>query len=216
MNLRTAGVLLLTVAALSPMLKAQDATLASATPMMLGASPASPAPCASVETPSNQPVTHEYVIGEGDVLKISVWKEPDVSLSRVTVRPDGMISIPLVGVMKVSGTAPSLLQEELTSSLSRYLSHPKVTVTVVEINSKSVYLTGEVEKPGAYPLIVPTGVLQAIVTAGGPTQFAHRKSLFILRSVDGKQQKIPVDYGKLLRGGIQNPMLLPGDTVVMP
>jgi len=179
----------------------------------------SPAPCASSADAGVAPVNvAEYIVGEGDLLKLTVWKEPDLSLSTVTVRPDGMISVPLVGVVKVGGESPSQIQDELTERLSRFLSHPKVTVTVTEIKSKSVYVTGEVTKPGVYSLVSPTGVLQAIVMAGGPTPFAHRKSIFILRSVDGKEQKIPVNYVKLLRGDdhVQNVSLVPGDTIVVP
>lgn len=180
----------------------------------------SPAPCASSVDASVAASVNvaEYIVGEGDLLKVTVWKEPDLSLSTVTVRPDGMISVPLVGVVKVGGESPSQIQDELTEKLSRFLSHPKVTVTVTEIKSKSVYVTGEVSKPGVYTLVAPIGVLQAIVMAGGPTPFAHRKSIFVLRNVDGKEQKIPVNYVKLLRGdeSVQNINLVPGDTIVVP
>jgi polysaccharide export outer membrane protein len=160
----------------------------------------------------------EYVVGEGDVLRINVWKEPDVSLPSVVVRPDGMISVPLVGVVKVGGMTPSQIQDMMTIRLGRFLSKPQVTVTVTDIKSKAVYVTGEVVRPGVYPLVVPIDVLQAIVMAGGPTQFARRKSVFVLRTVDGKLQRLPVNYAKMLRGRDtgQNITLLPGDTIVVP
>jgi polysaccharide export outer membrane protein len=160
----------------------------------------------------------EYTVGEADVLRISVWKDPELSQTRITVRPDGMISVPLVGVVKVSGLTPSQIQDLLAAKLSRFINKPQVTVTVAEIRSKSVYVTGEVGKPGEYALDAPTGVLQFIIKAGGLTSFARRKSVFILRNTEGKQQKIPVNVAKLLRGDAheQNVELKVGDTVVVP
>jgi polysaccharide export outer membrane protein len=160
----------------------------------------------------------EYVVGVADILDISIWKEPELSRTSVTIRPDGMISMPLIGMVKVSGMTPSQIQETLASKLHRYLSVPQVTVTVVEIRSKFVYITGEVNKPGVYPLAAPIDVLQLIIKAGGTTPFARSKSITILRVVDGKQQKICVNYKKMIRGEYpgQNISLLPGDTVVVP
>jgi polysaccharide export outer membrane protein len=160
----------------------------------------------------------EYVVGAADVLDINVWKEAELSRSGVAVRPDGMISLPLIGVIKVSGMTPSQIQDVLAERLHRYLSVVRVTVTVAEIKSKFVYVTGEVNKPGVYPLLTPTVVLQAIIRAGGLTPYARSKSIAILRQVDGKQQRIPVNYKKLVHGDIaeQNIQLLPGDTVFVP
>ncbi len=160
----------------------------------------------------------EYVVGPADVLDISVWKEPGLSQPLLSVRPDGMISMPLIGVVKVSGLTPSQIQDMLAEKLRRFLSVAQVTVTVSEIKSKFVYITGEVNKPGAYPLVSPTDVLQLIIKAGGLTTFARSKSIVILRASDGKQQKLPVNYKKLLHGEYleQNIVLLPGDTVVVP
>ncbi len=159
----------------------------------------------------------EYVIGTGDVININVWKEPEFSLDHVSVRPDGMISMPLIGAVTVGGMTVSQIQNMLGEKLHRFLSHAQVTVTVLEIRSRFVYITGEVNRPGVYPLLASTDVLQIIIRAGGLSPFARRKSIYILRGAGGTQQKIAVNYVKLLRGeGEQNVQLQVGDTVVVP
>ena len=166
---------------------------------------------APVATPS------DFVIGESDVLNINVWKEPEISQS-VVVRPDGKISLPLVGEVFVSGLTPVQAQTLLANKLQSILTSPQVTVTVTEIRSRVVFVTGEVVKPGAYPLLVPTTILQSITNAGGLGQFANKKGIFVLRTVDGKQQKIPFSYSQVIKGekSEQNILLHPGDTVVVP
>lgn len=159
----------------------------------------------------------EYLVGAADVLSVNVWKEPEFSFDHISVRPDGMISMPLIGAVKVGGMTVSQIQSMLAEKLHRFVSIAEVTVTVSEIRSKFVYITGEVNRPGVYPLIGSTDVLQVIIKAGGLSPFARRKSIYILRSVEGKAQKIPVNYVKLLRGdGVQNVQLQVGDTVVIP
>jgi polysaccharide export outer membrane protein len=161
--------------------------------------------------------TDEYLVGTGDVISINVWKESEFSLDHVSVRPDGMISMPLIGAVRVGGMTVSQIQNMLGEKLHRFLSHAQVTVTVLEIRSRFVYITGEVNRPGVYPLVASTDVLQIIIRAGGLSPFARRKSIYILRGAGGKQQKIPVNYVKLLRGdGGQNVQLQVGDTVVVP
>ena len=159
----------------------------------------------------------DFVIGESDVLNINVWKEPEISQS-VVVRPDGKISLPLIGEVLVSGLTPVQAQNLLTSKLQSILTNPQVTVTVTEIRSRMVSITGEVVKPGAYPLLVPTTVLQLITNAGGLGQFANKKGIFVLRTVDGKQQRFPFNYSHVIKGenADQNILLHPGDTVVVP
>src|SRR5208283_5954090 len=150
--------------------------------------------------------------GPADVLDITVWKEPDLSRTSVAVRPDGMISMPLIGAVRAGGMTVSQIQSMLTEKLRQYLSIAQVTVTVTEIRSRFVYITGEINRPGMYPLLASTDVLQIIIRAGGLSPFAHRKSIFILRNAEGKQHKIPVNYVKLLRGdGEQNVLLQVGD-----
>jgi len=159
----------------------------------------------------------EYTVGAGDVLSINVWKEPELSLDHATIRPDGMISIPLIGAVRVGGMTVSQIQDMLAEKLHRFVSIARVTVTVTDIRSRFVYITGEVNRPGMYPLLASADVLQIIIRAGGLSPFARRKSIFILRNVDGKEQKIPVNYTKLMRGdGVQNVQLQVGDTVVVP
>ena len=164
-----------------------------------------------VATPS------DFVIGESDVLNINVWKEPEISQS-VVVRPDGKISLPLIGEVLVSGLTPVQTQALLANKLQSILTNPQVTVTVTEIRSRMVSITGEVVKPGAYPLLVPTTILQLITNAGGLGQFANKKAIFVLRTVDGKQQRIPFNYSRVIKGEKpeQNIRLHPGDTVVVP
>jgi polysaccharide biosynthesis/export protein len=166
---------------------------------------------APIATPS------DFVIGESDVLNINVWKEPEISQS-VVVRPDGKISLPLIGEVHVSGLTPVQTQTLLANKLQSILTNPQVTVTVTEIRSRMAFVTGEVGKPGAYPLLVPTTVLQLITNAGGLGQFANKKGIFVLRTVDGKQQKFAFNYSQVIKGEKpeQNILVRPGDTVVVP
>lgn len=159
----------------------------------------------------------DFVIGESDVLNINVWKEPEISQS-VVVRPDGKISLPLIGEVLVSGLTPVQAQTLLANKLQSLLTNPQVTVTVTEIRSRVVFVTGEVVKPGTYPLLVPTTILQSITNAGGLGQFANKKGIFVLRTVDGKQQRFSFNYSQVLKGEKpeQNIILHPGDTVVVP
>jgi len=159
----------------------------------------------------------DFVIGESDVLNINVWKEPEIS-QNVVVRPDGKISLPLIGEVLVSGLTPVQTQSLLANKLQSILTNPQVTVTVTEIRSRVVSITGEVAKPGTYPLLVPTTILQLISSAGGLGTFANKKGIFLLRTVDGKQQRFPFNYSQVIKGEKpeQNILLHPGDTVVVP
>ncbi len=158
----------------------------------------------------------EYQVGEGDLLRINVWKESEISQG-VAVRPDGNISLPLVNEVRVAGLTPRQIQELITERLKTVLTNPQVTVTVTEVRSKLIYITGEVGKPGAYPVMAPTNVLQLIARAGGLTQFANRKDIYILRaSESGSHMKF--NYKEVVKGrnSEQNITLRPGDTVVVP
>jgi polysaccharide export outer membrane protein len=171
-------------------------------------------------TPTRRPPgagIDEYIVGEADVLRISVWKEQEVSQT-VVVRPDGNISLPLVNELRVSGMTPRQIQALLEEKLKNFLQHPEVTVTVAEIRSKVVYISGEVAKPGAYPLLYPMTVLQLIATAGGLTPYAKPKNISILRQVNGQEMRFPFNYLKVIRGRSprDNISLLPGDTIVVP
>jgi polysaccharide export outer membrane protein len=145
-----------------------------------------------------------------------VFKEPTLSNS-LLVRPDGMISLPLLGDIKAAGKTPLQLADEVTAKLKKYIQDPNVTVTVQGINSKKVYLIGEVGRAGPLEMTPGMTLLQAIATAGGLTQYANAKKIYILRSEGGKQQKIPVQYKQALKGDSSlNLSLSPGDTIVVP
>lgn len=161
-------------------------------------------------------VTPQYTIGSGDVLNIQVWKEKDLSQT-VVVRPDGKISLPLLGEVYVVGKEPSQLEELIQTRLQTMVVQPRVTVTVAEIHSRMVYITGEITRPGAYPLNTPITVLQLIAQAGGLTEFASKKKIHVLRA-GGPAGGIWVNYKSLLQGSDpnRNLQLNPGDTVVIP
>jgi polysaccharide export outer membrane protein len=158
-----------------------------------------------------------YVIGAQDVLDISVWKEPDVSRV-VPVRPDGKISLPLLNDVQAAGLTPSQLAAQITDSLKKYVTTPQVTVIVATINSQRVYILGEVTRPGAYPILPGMSVLQALSSAGGFTQYARVKSIFVRRFENGKEVKDPFNYKDVINGKKpeQEILLKAGDTIVVP
>ena len=158
-----------------------------------------------------------YVIGPEDLLTIDVWKEKELS-GPVPVRPDGKISLPLLNDVQAAGLTPMELMSSLTEKLKKYVSDPTVTVTVTTINSRKVYILGEVTRPGAFPLVPDMTVLQAITSAGGPTPYAKKSGIYVLRNQNGTQTKLPFNYKQVVRGGSpeQNIFLKSGDTVVVP
>ncbi len=159
-----------------------------------------------------------YVIGAEDVLSINVWKEQELS-RQVPVRPDGMISLPLLGDVKASGLTPLQLQDQLTTDLKKYISDPQVTVIVNQVNSLAFNVVGEVLKPGYYPLTRRMTVLDAIAMAGGFRDFAKVKKIYVLRTeADGKQVRLPFNYKNVVKGKNpnQNIELQPRDTLVVP
>jgi polysaccharide biosynthesis/export protein len=159
----------------------------------------------------------EYKIGPQDVLRIDVWKEPDISRT-IPVRPDGKITLPLLNDVQASGLTAMQLAESLREGLSKFLTSPQVTVTVSEINSRRVYLTGEVTRPGALPLLPNMTVLQALASGGGFTQFARLKNIYVMRTENGKQVKHPFNYKEVVKGNLaeQNILLQSGDVIVVP
>jgi polysaccharide export outer membrane protein len=156
-----------------------------------------------------------YIIGPQDSLQVTVWKEPTLS-GTVPVRPDGMISLVLVGDLPAAGMTPMALSADISQRLKKYIQDPVVTVVVLGVESQRIFLVGEVAKVG--PLMLTPGMttLQAIVSAGGLTQFANSKRIYVLRKVAGKEQKMPFDYKQALKGDNQGVSLLPGDTIVVP
>lgn len=158
-----------------------------------------------------------YVIGPQDMLQITVWKEAELSGS-VPVRPDGKISLALLNDVDAAGLTPTQLAQSLVEKLRKYVADPQVTVIVTQINSRRVYVLGQVMRPGAMPLTPDMTVLQAITTAGGLTQFANGKKSYILRFDGGQQKRIPINYKQLVQGEKMdaNILLKAGDTIVVP
>lgn len=181
--------------------------------------PADASSLAKPETTSApKPHDKDFIIGNGDVLNINVWKQPDLSRS-VPVRSDGKVSLPLIGEVKAAGQTPLKLEEELTSKLQPFLAEPEVTVIVEQINSEKFNILGRVAKPGSYPLVNPTTVLDAIALAGGCRDFAKQKSIYILRrQANGSETRLPFNYQDVIKGKdtAQNIDLQPRDTIVVP
>ena len=172
-------------------------------------------PGSSSASSKSAPADPNYVIGAQDVLDISVWKEEQLTKT-VPVRPDGKISMPLLNDVQAAGLTPTQLANQITESLKKFVTDPQVTVIVREINSQRVYLLGEVSRAGAYPLLPNMTVLQALSSAGGFTQFANLKKIYVLRVENGKQEKFPFNYKHALESSDQNILLKAGDTIVVP
>ncbi|HKR94164.1 MAG TPA: polysaccharide biosynthesis/export family protein [Candidatus Angelobacter sp.] len=194
---------------------ADSAKAADTTKAVDTTKPADTAKPADTKLPEVVPA--EYIVGESDVLRVTVWKEPDVSQT-VVVRTDGNISLPLINDVKVAGMTPLQIQNMIAEKLKGFLNNPQVTVTVTDIRSKRAFITGEVIRPGGYSLNSETSVLQLIAQAGGFTPFAKRDSIVVLRVEDGKPVKLKFKYKEVVQGKNteQNIALHPGDTVVVP
>lgn len=161
-------------------------------------------------------VAPDYVIGADDTLHISVWKEPDLT-ETLPVRPDGKISMPLLNDITAAGLTPLQLRDTITERLKKYVADPRVTVVVTGMNSRRVFVTGEVTHTGPMTLLPHMTMLQALAQAGF-TQFANPKAIYLLRNEKGKQQKLPFNYKEVVKGNHpeQNIELKPGDTIVVP
>lgn len=159
----------------------------------------------------------EYKIGPQDILRIDVWKEPDISRA-IPVRPDGKISLPLLNDVQAAGLTTMELAAAIREGLTKFINNPQVTVTLTEINSRRVYCTGEVSKPGALSLLPTMTVLQALSSCGGFTQFARIKGIYILRIENGKQVQHPFNYKDVVKGKKpeDNILLQAGDVIVVP
>jgi len=158
-----------------------------------------------------------YIIGPSDDLDINVWKEPDIS-RKVPVRPDGKISLPLINDIQAAGLTPMQLKAQISEKLKKFLTDPQVTVIVMNINSQRVYIMGETNRPGAYPLLPNMTILQALTSAGGFSQFANTSKIQLLRTEDGKQKTYFFNYKEVVQGKNtdQNLVLKPGDSIVIP
>jgi polysaccharide export outer membrane protein len=159
----------------------------------------------------------DYKIGPQDVLRIDVWKEPEISRT-VPVRPDGKISLPLLNDVQAAGLTAVQLTGVIRDGLTKFITSPQVTVTVTEINSRRVYCTGEVNRQGAMPLLPNMTALQAISSCGGFTQFAKLKNIYILRTEHGQQVQHPFNYKDVVKGKKpeDNILLQSGDIIVVP
>lgn len=161
-------------------------------------------------------VADDFIIGPEDVLGIQFWREQDMS-GDVTVRPDGLISVPLLGEVRAAGLRPDELKSDLQKRASKFLTDANLTIVVRQVNSRKVFITGEVAKPGAYPLTGPRTVMQLIALAGGLTEFADAKSIAVMRDEQGRTKTFKFNYRDVSRGRSveQNILLQPGDTVVV-
>jgi polysaccharide export outer membrane protein len=158
-----------------------------------------------------------YIIGEQDSLNITVWKEKEIS-GIVVVRPDGKITVPLVGEISVVGMTPVQLQTLLADKLKPFVTIPQVTVAVTNIRSRKVYLIGHAAREGPFVINSSTTVLQVIAEAGGLRDFAKRKKIYILRQQGTEQVRLSFNYDDVIKGKntAQNILLHPGDTIVVP
>jgi len=164
--------------------------------------------------PAPTPVNpRAYLIGTEDVLAVHVWKEPEIS-RRVPVRPDGNISLPLVNDVRAAGLTPNQLAADLAAALKKFLTEADVSVMVEQVNSKKFYVLGEVTRPGSYPLLAPTSVLQALSAAGGFRDFANTRRIQVLKG----DRRLVFDYNAVAKGKRpeQNVLVEPGDTILVP
>src|SRR5215469_16549716 len=162
------------------------------------------------QAPGQQPAAAanadaSYRIGPQDVLRIDVWKETEISRS-----------VPLLNDVQAAGLTAMELANVISEGLKKFITSPQVTVTVTEINSRRVYVTGEVTRPGAFALLPAMTALQGVTSAGGFTQFANPKKIYVLRNENGKQVKHPFNYKAVLDGKAEDIPLQPGDTIVVP
>jgi polysaccharide biosynthesis/export protein len=164
-----------------------------------------------------QPTPEDYIIGEEDVLTVTVWKEKDLSGTAV-VRPDGKITVPLVGEINVVGMKPAQLQKLLEEKFGPFITMAQVSVTVNQINSRKIYLIGQVVREGTVPINGSMTVLQVLAGAGGLRDFAKRKKIYLLRKRGDQEIRFPFDYDAAIRGRKteQNIRVEPGDTIVVP
>jgi polysaccharide biosynthesis/export protein len=193
------------------LLTGSTARMAAAQANSSSSAVSTPSVAASVTPPP------DYVIGPEDQLSIVFWRDKDLS-AEVVVRPDGKISLPLLNDVQASGLTPEQLRLSVTEQAKRYLEDPTASVVVKQINSRKVFITGEVDKPGTYPLAGPTTILQLIATAGGLREYAEREKIVVLRNESGRQVNYRFNYKEVVqqKNTQQNIQLKPGDTVVVP
>ena len=196
------------------------AVSAYAEPQNAGA-PAAPSatarPAGAPALPAGVTPPTGYTIGPDDQLSIVYWREKDMSAD-VVVRPDGLISLPLLNDVQASGLTPEELRAAITKGATKFVEEPTVSVVVKAINSRKVFITGQVAKAGAYPLGGPTTVLHLIANAGGVNEYADKGKISIVRTEGGKTTRLGFNYEDVLKGKnlAQNIELKPGDTIIVP
>jgi polysaccharide biosynthesis/export protein len=163
------------------------------------------------------PADSGYLIGVGDVLSINVWREAEIS-QKLVVRPDGMITLPLVGDIAATGQTPEQLAVVVSKKLESVLTSPQVSVIVSEIHSKFYVVVGQVSKPGEYPITRPTTVLEAVSQAGGFRDFAKTGKMYVLHLENGKRVRVPFNYNQVVKGknSQQDFEVSSGDAIVVP
>ncbi len=172
--------------------------------------------CAHSTTPPPNAPQAEYRIGREDVVAVEVWKDPNLS-AKEPVRPDGKISLPMIGDIVAEGRTAKELQKEIAGRLEPMVHEPVVSVQVAEINAAKFFVLGEVNHPGAYPARGTMNVLQALAIAGGPTEWANRGGIVVIRHDDGgREARYHVNYREVVSGKAQAIQLVPGDTVFVP
>ena len=161
---------------------------------------------------------YSYIIGNGDVLEIVTWKEPDFSREEIVVRLDGNISFPLLGDVVAAGKTPTQLTKDIQAGLKAYVAEPHVTVTIRGAASKRFYILGEVVNTGEYTLTKDLTVLQAFALAGGFTEWASKKEIILFRRQGGEETVIRIDYKEIVKGKdfSQNVQIQADDTIVVP
>jgi polysaccharide export outer membrane protein len=186
-------------------------------PATPGQPPASVTNPPAVAHPTDVYVPGNYVIGPDDVLGVVFWKDKEMSAD-VRVRPDGRIALPLINEVQAAGLTPEDLQNKLTEESKKFMEDASITVVIREINSLKVFITGEVTKPGVYPLTASMSVMQLLSVAGGLKEYANAKNITIMRNQGGKQTSLKFNYKEVAAGKNlkQNIELKPGDTVVVP
>lgn len=177
-----------------------------------------PPPASARSESKEHGVPDDYRIGAGDLLQIMVWKEPDASVPSTLVRPDGKIAVPILKEIDVAGLTPTELEKKIAAGLSTFISEADVTVVVTGINSRKAYVIGAVRREGPMLLQYRMTILQALSEAGGLTDYAKKKKIYLLRTENGKQYRLPFNYEAVIRGEQieQNIQVMPGDTIVVP
>ena len=214
--------LLIAAAVLASFVTTARAQTSSTVPASLPAAAPSARPSpstgrAAAPAEARVPGAPEYRIGRGDKLRIDVYKEADLS-NQLQVRPDGRITLPLIGDLQAAGQTPMQLQQHVTEQLKAYVANPVVTVMVTDVADRVVYVLGEVAQPGAVPLKGTMTVLQALAVAGGFKEFANSRNIRILRRSGNpeKVETIPFNYKDAIKDDSQAVYLVEGDTVVVP